>query len=123
MDLDGAAVSSEPVFDAEREVTEMLTGDVPEAVVEPISAPGSASRRARAFPVRPEIKVLLDVVTEALLDGESVHLPGLGSFTVQAHSARMGRNPRTGESIAIPAGSKVHFKNADGLRRRLNADA
>lgn len=123
MDLDGLAVSPEPVFDEERGVTEILTDEAAEAVfVDPPSAPESmaAHGRVRPFPVPPAIKALLTVIREALPDGESVNLPGLGSFTVQAHPARMGRNPRTGETIAIPAGERVHFKNAEGLRRMLN---
>lgn len=65
-------------------------------------------------------KALLAVLREALAQGEGVSLPGLGSFSVVAHAARMGRNPRTGESIAIPARRRVHFKLSTGLRLRLN---
>lgn len=123
MDLDGLAASPEPVFDEEREVTEVLTDEAAEAVfVDPPSAPESmaAHGRVRPFAAPPAIKALLAVIREALLDGESVNLPGLGSFTVQAHPARTGRNPRTGEIIVIPAGARVHFKNANGLRQRIN---
>ena len=66
-------------------------------------------------------KALLAVLREALAQGEVVSLPGLGSFSVVAHAARMGRNPRTGESIAIPARRRVHFKLSRGLRLRLNS--
>ena len=65
-------------------------------------------------------KALLAVLREALAQGEVVSLPGLGSFSAVVHAARMGRNPRTGESIAIPARRRVHFKLSRGLRLRLN---
>lgn len=66
-------------------------------------------------------KALLAVLCEAFAQGERVALPGLGSFSVVAHDAHMGRNPRTGESIAIPARRRVHFKLAKGLRLLLNS--
>lgn len=65
-------------------------------------------------------KALLAVLREALAQGEVVTLPGLGSFSVVAHAAHMGRNPRTGESIAIPARRRIHFKTGKGLRQLLN---
>lgn len=68
----------------------------------------------------PPQKALYAIVREALAQGQKIPLPGLGSFSVTLHAARMGRNPRTGESIAIPARRRVHFKAAKGLRQLLN---
>ncbi|MBE1425197.1 nucleoid DNA-binding protein [Desulfomicrobium macestii] len=65
-------------------------------------------------------KALYAVIREALTLDQGISLPGLGSFSVTLHAARMGRNPRTGESIAIPARRRVHFKAAKGLRQLLN---
>jgi nucleoid DNA-binding protein len=65
-------------------------------------------------------KALFAVIREALAQGQGVSLPGLGSFSVVLHAARMGRNPRTGESIAIPARRRIHFKMGKGLRELLN---
>lgn len=68
----------------------------------------------------PPTKAIFAVIREAFAQGEGVALPGLGSFSVVAHAARMGRNPRTGESIAIPARRRIHFKMGKGLRQLLN---
>jgi DNA-binding protein HU-beta len=66
-------------------------------------------------------KALYAVIREALAQGQGVALPGLGSFTVTLHAARTGRNPRTGEPIAIPARKRVRFKAAKGLGDILNS--
>jgi nucleoid DNA-binding protein len=47
-------------------------------------------------------------------------LPGLGSFSVVLHAARTGRNPGTGEIIAISARKRVHFKASKGWHLLLN---
>lgn len=65
-------------------------------------------------------KALYAIIREVLAQGQKIPLPGLGSFSVELHPARMGRNPRTGESIAIPARRRIHFKVAKGLRQLLN---
>jgi nucleoid DNA-binding protein len=48
-----------------------------------------------------------------------VSLPGFGTFTVRLTSARVGRNPRTGEVVDIPASATVGFKPSDELRAGL----
>lgn len=48
--------------------------------------------------------------------GESVRVPGLGTFTVRQRAARMGRNPQTGAAIQIPASRSVGFKAAKSLK-------
>ena len=53
-----------------------------------------------------------DHIVETLLSGNRVNLFGLGTFEVRATKEKMGRNPKTGESIKIPAGRKVVFKTA-----------
>ncbi|ACU90772.1 HU family DNA-binding protein [Desulfomicrobium baculatum] len=65
-------------------------------------------------------KAFYAVIREALAKGQGISLPGLGSFSVMLHAARMGRNPRTGETIAIPARRRIHFKTCKGLRELLN---
>ncbi|SFK18927.1 nucleoid DNA-binding protein [Desulfomicrobium apsheronum] len=65
-------------------------------------------------------KALYAIIREALAQGQKIPLPGLGSLSVTLHAAHMGRNPRTGESIAIPARRRVHFKAAKGLQQLLN---
>ena len=53
---------------------------------------------------------VFDVIQEALVRGESVALTGFGTFSVRSRPARTGRNPRTGESIEIPASKAPAFK-------------
>lgn len=65
-------------------------------------------------------KALYAIIREALAQGQKIPLLGIGSLSVELHAARMGRNPRTGESIAIPARRRIHFKAAKGLRELLN---
>ncbi len=59
------------------------------------------------------------IVTGLVDDGEVV-VTGLGRFTVQDTPARMARNPRTGEAVAIPAQRKVKFRPAKALKDVLN---
>ncbi|MCF6196909.1 MAG: HU family DNA-binding protein [Emcibacter sp.] len=49
-----------------------------------------------------------------------MELRGFGSFTVKRRSARVGRNPRTGEVVSIPEKNVLHFKTGKDLRERLN---
>ena len=60
-----------------------------------------------------------DHMVETLLSGNRVNLYGLGTFEVRATKEKMGRNPKTGESIQIPAGRKVVFKAAKGLKDQM----
>jgi nucleoid DNA-binding protein len=48
--------------------------------------------------------------------GDSIRVPGLGTFTVRQRKARMGRNPQTGAAIKIPASRSVGFKAAKTLK-------
>ena len=52
--------------------------------------------------------------------GERVKIPGLGSLSVSKRAARMGRNPKTGESIKIKASKVAKFKMGKELKERLN---
>jgi DNA-binding protein HU-beta len=64
-----------------------------------------------------------EAVSEALSKGEDVSVVGFGSFTVKERAARAGRNPRTGESIAIPAGRAPAFRPGKGLRDAVSGGA
>jgi len=66
------------------------------------------------------VDVLLDVISERLRQGDTVTLSGFGTFTVSNRHARNGRNPRTGEMIAIPASKSPRFKAGKGLKDALN---
>lgn len=60
------------------------------------------------------------IVSEALKNGETVTLPGIGTWSVKERAARSGRNPQTGEAIEIPAKRVVKFSPAKNLRDLLN---
>lgn len=62
---------------------------------------------------------LLDVVVDALREGRSVGLPGLGTLSVTRTAERQGVRPGTSERLTIPAGRKVRFKIATTLKGSL----
>ncbi|MGE4659988.1 MAG: HU family DNA-binding protein [Arenicellales bacterium] len=66
------------------------------------------------------VESVLDVITEALTRGDSVSLVGFGIFSVSERAGRMGRNPRTGESIAIAPSRAPKFKAGKGLKDAVN---
>ena len=66
------------------------------------------------------VEAILDIITGSLRQGDSVTLSGFGTFSVSNRSARTGRNPRTGEMIAIPASKAPKFKSGKGLKDALN---
>jgi DNA-binding protein HU-beta len=66
------------------------------------------------------VEAMLDGIAAALKSGEQVTLSGFGTFSVTARAARTGRNPRTGESISIPASKNPKFKAGKGLKDAVN---
>ena len=72
--------------------------------------------KARAKAILDDLR---DHMVETLMAEARVNLFGLGIFEVRATKPKMGRNPKTGESIAIPAGRKVVFKVAKGLKDQM----
>jgi DNA-binding protein HU-beta len=76
---------------------------------------------------RDEVRWFFDTISSALEGGDEVRIHGFGSFKTAQRAARMGRNPRTGEAVKVPARRVVRFaasttlsgalKNARGARR------
>ncbi len=66
------------------------------------------------------LSAFVDGVKSALKKGESVSLVGFGTFSVSQRGARQGRNPRTGETINIPARKVPAFKAGKGLKDTVN---
>ena len=66
------------------------------------------------------LTVALDLITEALAEGERVQLVGFGSFEVRERAPRIGRNPRTKEEVTIPASKAVQFKSGKVLKRAVS---
>ena len=66
------------------------------------------------------VEAVLGAITETLRKGEQVALSGFGTFVAKTRAARTGRNPRTGEPVAIPASRAPAFKAGKGLKDALN---
>ena len=67
------------------------------------------------------VKTLLDVMSDSLARGNRIEIRGFGSFSVSRRSPRLGRNPRSGESVAIPEKRVPHFKPGKALREAVDA--
>ena len=66
------------------------------------------------------VSAVLGSIGDALARGETVSIAGSGTFSVKRRAERHGRNPRTGESIAIAASKVPSFKAGKGLRDAVN---
>lgn len=67
------------------------------------------------------VTTVFDEITEALANGDRVELRGFGAFSVKERGARVGRNPRTGESVSVAAKYIPYFKTGKQLREKLNS--
>lgn len=66
------------------------------------------------------VKIMLEHMTETLSDGERIEIRGFGSFSLHYRAPRVGRNPKTGESVSLPAKFVPHFKPGKELREQVN---
>ncbi|HLS41900.1 MAG TPA: integration host factor subunit beta [Paenalcaligenes sp.] len=67
------------------------------------------------------VKTVLDAMTQSLADGQRIEIRGFGSFSLSTRSPRIGRNPRSGEKVMVPAKQVPHFKAGKELRERVDA--
>ncbi len=67
------------------------------------------------------VEIIFDSITDSLNKGEKIELRGFGSFRVRERNSRMGRNPKTGEAVAIPAKRVAYFKPGKDLKELINA--
>ncbi|MDF3051109.1 MAG: histone family protein DNA-binding protein [Pseudonocardia sp.] len=65
------------------------------------------------------VDAILEIVVDTVQSGESVSLAGFGVFESRARAARLGRNPRTGESVAVPATTVPAFRPGTGFRQAV----
>ena len=68
------------------------------------------------------VATVFDEIINALGNGNRVELRGFGAFSIKKRNARVGRNPRTGESVMVDAKSVPFFKTGKQLRDRLNGN-
>ncbi len=66
-----------------------------------------------------KLNTLLDLFEEVLVKGDDINFVGWGKFEVRETPARVGRNPKTGEEVAIPAKKVVKFKAGKGLADKV----
>ena len=66
------------------------------------------------------VGTVFEQISAALARGDRVELRGFGAFSVRARGQRVGRNPRTGDEVAVPNKVVPYFKTGKELRERLN---
>jgi len=66
------------------------------------------------------VNAILEEIVSALAQGDRVELRGFGAFSVKSRPARIGRNPRTGESVHVDEKHVPFFKTGKEMRERLN---
>ncbi|MEW6563578.1 MAG: integration host factor subunit beta [Pseudomonadota bacterium] len=66
------------------------------------------------------VKVVLDAMSEAMTRGDRIEIRGFGSFALNYRPPRLGRNPKSGEKVQVPAKYVPHFKAGKELRERVD---
>lgn len=66
------------------------------------------------------VKMVLDAMTEALAKGDRIEIRGFGSFSLNYRPPRIGRNPKSGVKVQVPAKYVPHFKAGKELRERVD---
>ena len=69
------------------------------------------------------VKVMLQQMSDSLASGERIEIRGFGSFALHSRPSRIGRNPKTGEAVAVPARYVPRYKPGKELRERVNSVA
>ena len=66
------------------------------------------------------VKSMLEQMSNSLSSGERIEIRGFGSFSLHYRAPRLGRNPKTGDAVALPGKYVPHFKPGKALRERVN---
>jgi integration host factor subunit beta len=66
------------------------------------------------------VKLILDAMTDALMAGQRIEIRGFGTFSISERPPRLGRNPKSGQEVSVPAKRVPHFKPGKELRYRVN---
>ncbi len=74
----------------------------------------------RAQDVEEAVKLMIELICQSLEKGNRVEIRGFGSFSLHYREARIGRNPKTGESVAVPAKSIPYFRAGKKLRAQVD---
>jgi DNA-binding protein HU-beta len=89
----------------------MNKGDLIEIVAKKANLTNKASRDA--------VEVTLTIISDSLKRGEKVVLSGFGTFSVRSHKTRIGRNPKTGESMTLPARKTPGFSPGKTFKKAV----
>jgi integration host factor subunit beta len=87
-----------------------------------LQAIAAANPELRPEEVEQVVTIFFDEIGKRLAEGGRVELRGFGAFSTRARDSRIGRNPRTGEPVEVPAKRVPYFKPGKEMRERLNAD-
>lgn len=66
------------------------------------------------------VKTMIEHMSQVLATGSRIEIRGFGSFSLHYREPRMGRNPKTGETVQLPGKYVPHFKPGKELRERVN---
>ncbi len=89
----------------------MTRAEIVEALTNHLDLPQKSASEA--------VNVVLEAMVQALRRGEEIELRGFGSFRFRQRKPRTGRNPRTGEKVAVAAKRVVYFKPGKELKEQL----
>jgi DNA-binding protein HU-beta len=89
----------------------MTKADLIESVAAKLDLPKGQAERA--------VNLVFEDIVKALRNGDKINISGFGTFAVSERKARTGRNPKTGESIDIPASKSAKFKAGKSLKDEL----
>jgi len=80
----------------------------------------SSQKHLAHLDVELSVKSIIEQMSSALASGDRIEIRGFGSFSLHFRAPRMGRNPKTGEAVALPGKHVPHFKPGKALRERVN---
>ena len=86
--------------------------ELADAMAAKIGSSGATAHRA--------VNALVEIISDTLKKGDSLTLPGFGTFEVRDRAARTGRNPKTGEELKIAASRVAAFKPGAALKAAVN---
>ena len=67
------------------------------------------------------VKIILDAMAKSLAQGHRIEIRGFGSFGLNYRPPRVGRNPKSGDKVNVPAKYVPHFKAGKELRKRVDS--
>lgn len=81
----------------------------------------SRQDQLQAKDVEMAVKMILEEMTKALVNNNRIEIRGFGSFCLHFRAPRLGRNPKTGDTVELSGKHVPHFKPGKELRERVNA--